>query len=185
MGADRQREAQIRLERDYLAGKFSADEYTRLRQALHEGDFMGDAAVAEPELASWGSRAAALLVDAFVVIGIVVVTVVASFAATDSVSDTLSGLLGFELFLLPGLYHWLMTGAWGQTLGKMAVGIRVVRDADGSQVGYLRALVRVASIWVLAFFFLPLVLAYLWPLWDRRNQTLYDKMARTIVVSGR
>jgi uncharacterized RDD family membrane protein YckC len=29
---------------------------------------------------------------------------------------------------------------------------------------------------------LPLLLAYLWPIWDRRNQTLYDKMAGTIVV---
>jgi uncharacterized RDD family membrane protein YckC len=30
--------------------------------------------------------------------------------------------------------------------------------------------------------FFPILLAYLWPLWDRRNQTLYDKMAGTIVV---
>ena len=32
------------------------------------------------------------------------------------------------------------------------------------------------------FFLLPLVLAYLWPLWDKRNQTLDDKMVNTIVV---
>jgi uncharacterized RDD family membrane protein YckC len=28
-------------------------------------------------------------------------------------------------------------------------------------------------------------LAYLWPLWDRRNQTLYDKMVDTVVVRVR
>jgi hypothetical protein len=27
-----------------------------------------------------------------------------------------------------------------------------------------------------------LLLAYLWPLWDKRNQTLYDKIVSTIVV---
>jgi uncharacterized RDD family membrane protein YckC len=32
---------------------------------------------------------------------------------------------------------------------------------------------------------LPLLLAYLWPLWDKRNQTLYDKMASTLVVRDR
>jgi uncharacterized RDD family membrane protein YckC len=28
----------------------------------------------------------------------------------------------------------------------------------------------------------PLLLAYLWPLWDERNQTIYDKFVNTIVV---
>jgi uncharacterized RDD family membrane protein YckC len=32
---------------------------------------------------------------------------------------------------------------------------------------------------------IPILLSYLWPLWDTRNQTLHDKMANTIVVRTR
>ena len=49
-------------------------------------------------------------------------------------------------------------------------------------MSYARAPGRVASVWLLAILWLPLLLAYLWPLWDARNQTLYDKLAGTIVV---
>ena len=61
----------------------------------------------------------------------------------------------------PSLYAWLMVGAWGQTLGKMAVGVRVVRSADAGRVSYLRALGRAASTWLLGLLFLPILLAYL------------------------
>jgi uncharacterized RDD family membrane protein YckC len=178
---EERQEAHDRLERDYLAGKLSADEYTQLRRALHEEAISG-VAPHEPVLASWGGRAAALLLDTFVLVIVIVVTAVASIALTGPVGDSASALVGLELLLLPGLYHWLMTGARGQTLGKMAVGVKVVRAADEARVGYLRALGRVVSIWLLGLFLLPLLLAYLWPIWDRRNQTLYDKMAGTIVV---
>ena len=47
----------------------------------------------------------------------------------------------------------------------------------------MTALGRVASIGGL--FVLPLLLAYLRPLWDKRNQTLYDTMADTVVVRVR
>jgi uncharacterized RDD family membrane protein YckC len=36
-------------------------------------------------------------------------------------------------------------------------------------------------LWILPF---GLLLSYLWPLWDSRNQTLHDKMANTIVVKS-
>lgn len=175
------REAQNRLERDYLAGKLTADEYTALRRALHEGT-ASTVEQLDPELASWGSRAAAFLLDTFVLVLAIIVTGIAALVAGGPVGDALSTLAGFELLLLPGVYHWLMTGAWGQTLGKMAVGLKVVRASDGARVGYLRALGRVASIWLLGLLLLPLLLAYLWPLWDRLNQTLYDKIAGTVVV---
>jgi uncharacterized RDD family membrane protein YckC len=74
---------------------------------------------------------------------------------------------------------------WGQTLGKMALGVRVVQAADGERVGYGRALARVACVWVLGLFVVPLLLAYLWPLWDERNQTLYNKLVDTAVVKVR
>jgi uncharacterized RDD family membrane protein YckC len=172
---DQHQDAKARLERDYLAGELSADEYTRLRRELHESvsGAISPALPTEFPLASWGRRAAALLLDAFIVV--VGLTVLEGF----SLGEVLA------IILLPVLYHWLMVGVWGQTLGKMALGVRVVRATDAGRVGYSRALGRVACIWVLGVLVLPLLLAYLWPLWDKRNQTLYDKMVDTVVVRVR
>jgi uncharacterized RDD family membrane protein YckC len=174
---DDEQDARARLERDYLAGALSADEYMRLRRELHEGvsPSVPHAPSTELRFASWGRRAAAWLLDLLLWIAVVVLTL--------GLGGELS--LFFAVVLLPALYHWLMVGARGQTLGKMALGERVVRAADGGRVGYARAAGRVASFWMLGFFVVPLLIAYLWPLWDRRNQTLYDKMVGTVVVEVR
>jgi uncharacterized RDD family membrane protein YckC len=168
-------QAQARLEADYMAGKVTADEYTERRHALRAGIPLPHDAPPEPSYASWGRRAAALVIDSLILLVVIVVEVV--------VTNSLFGYRSF--FVISFAYSGLMVGRWGQTLGKMALGIRVLRAADQGRVTYPRAAARVASTWVLAVFTLPLLLAYLWPLWDPRNQTLYDKMAGTIVVRAR
>ncbi|MBA3433620.1 MAG: RDD family protein [Actinobacteria bacterium] len=184
MDPEELREAQASLERDYLAGAFSADEYTRRRRELHASGLAQPAGgpVSDARLAGWGRRAAALVLDSLLIVVFIFVTSIWAFATADLAAGT---LLLFVLFLFPWLYQWLMVGRWGQTLGKMALGTRVVRASDCGRVGYARAAGRAASVWVLGIFGLPLLLAYLWPLWDERNQTLYDKMAGTIVVRVR
>ena len=193
-------DARERLERDYLAGAISADEYTRLRRQLHDSDSRseippdhgsppgraaGDSLAGLP-LAGWGRRASAYVLDWLLLIAVIAVISVWTFTTTDPVTDEPGGAQAVVFFVavvfLPSVYQWLMVGKWGQTLGKMALGVRVVRGEDAGRVGYARAAGRVASAWVLGFFVLPLVLAYLWPLWDKSNQTLYDKMVNTIVV---
>jgi uncharacterized RDD family membrane protein YckC len=211
MDPEQYAEAVERLEQAYLAGGMSADEYTRQRHALeeqasahkHEPErarvrepmppeppslsvmpATGDPVTGAP-LASWGRRAGGWFVDLLVYIAAIVVTFVFAVAteSSDSAVDAVAGLLVFVVwFLGPTIYAWLMVGARGQTLGKMAVGIKVVQSSDAGRVSYLRALGRAASTWLLGVLVLPILLAYLWPLWDRRNQTLYDKMAGTIVV---
>lgn len=202
-----------RLEQEYLAGGMSADEYTRRRRELEERastpeDVPEEPVVREPMppmhaperevrasgdpvtgalLASWGRRAGGWFVDLLVYVVAFVVTFVLALATEDATGevDAWAALLVFFVwFLGPSLYSWLLVGAFGQTLGKMAVGITVVQSADAERVGYLRALGRTASTWLLGLLFFPILLAYLWPLWDERNQTLYDKMAGTIVVRG-
>jgi uncharacterized RDD family membrane protein YckC len=203
-----------RLEEEYLAGGMSADEYTRRRRELEEraataqhdpepGVFRepmpplqpapsatrasGDPVTGAP-LASWGRRAGGWFVDLLVYIVAFVATFAFALATEDSATgevSTIAALLTFVVwFFGPTLYVWLMVGAFGQTLGKMAVGVTVVRSADAGRVSYLRSLARAASTWLLGLLFFPILLAYLWPLWDARNQTLYDKMAGTIVVRG-
>ncbi|MGH3065738.1 MAG: RDD family protein [Gaiellaceae bacterium] len=147
----------------------------------------GDDPVTGAHLASWGRRAAAWFVD-LMVIGFALWAASAALAFTteDSGTETITVAV---LLLGPPLYQWLMIGWSGQTLGKAVLGIRVARSEDAAGVSYPRALGRALSLWVFWTFGwlllgLPLLLAYLWPLWNRRNQTLYDKMAGTIVVEG-
>lgn len=198
--------ARERLELDYIAGALSADEYTRLRRRLHEQATSGssepepsaseepvrmpplprqDSSGIVPEhsdpvtgapLASWGIRALGWVIDLLAYIGMWIT--VAFFPLDD-------GLISVFVVFAPSVYQWLMIGRWGQTLGQMAVGIRVVRSEDVVAVSYLRSLGRAASVWALGLVLLPLLLAYLWPLWDRRNQTIYDKMASTIVIDAK
>jgi len=138
-------------------------------------------------LASWGRRAAAWFVDLMVLgFALWVAPFALAFTTEDSGTDEITVAV---LLLGPPLYQWLMIGWSGQTLGKAALGIRVVRSEDADRVSYPRALGRASSLWVFWTFGwlllgLPLLLAYLWPLWNTRNQTLYDKMASTIVVKG-
>lgn len=77
------------------------------------------------------------------------------------------------------LYFTLFTGDSGQTLGKMALGIRV-RRIEGSPVGYRCALLRTLG-YIVSFFF-GTFLGFLWALWDKNNQTWHDKIAGTIVI---
>jgi uncharacterized RDD family membrane protein YckC len=163
--------------------------------SLAEESALADPAdpLAKVELASWGRRAAALLLDGFVLfLGFMVLFAIA-LAVDPSFDETADPAAGDEvgvgwivlilgMLLGPALYAWLMLGAWGQTLGKMALGIRVVRADDTNRIGYLRALGRVGSVWLLSLLYIPLLLSYLWPLWDSRNQTLQDKMASTVVI---
>lgn len=80
------------------------------------------------------------------------------------------------------LYYWLLTGYWGTTFGKRALGIWVVRS-DHSKASLraclARAAVFVAGAEILALFFAA---DNLWLLGNPRRQTLHDKAAGTIVV---
>jgi uncharacterized RDD family membrane protein YckC len=76
-------------------------------------------------------------------------------------------------------YVMLEGGPKGQTVGKMAVGIRVLDLAQGGPIGYGRAFIRyigrIAS-------FVPLFLGYFWMMWDKEKQTWHDKFAGSVVV---
>jgi uncharacterized RDD family membrane protein YckC len=93
-------------------------------------------------------------------------------------------------------YYWVQHAAWGATVGKLALGMRVVRAEDRSRVGVLVAGVRAVAFLAgpAIFFFgypLSLVGGILWaadaglPLLDARAQSLHDKLAGTIVVRRR
>lgn len=96
--------------------------------------------------------------------------------------------------ILQFLYVVVLIGARGQTLGMMAAGIRLRDLRSGSAtISYRQSLTRalvVTGLSIVAFYLSPifllvLVLDYLFPLWDKENQTLHDKAARTVAVLER
>jgi uncharacterized RDD family membrane protein YckC len=104
----------------------------------------------------------------------------------------LLGMFGIAL-----VYYWVLQALWGATVGKRALGVRVVRASDRSGIG-----VRQAGIRTVAFLVGPALLmllvtpinivgGVLWaadaglPLLDPQAQSLHDKLAGTIVVRRR
>jgi len=69
--------------------------------------------------------------------------------------------------------------AGGQTLGKMAVGIRVVPDGDGSSLDLARAFLR-TLMWLLLA--VPAGLGFATALFSRDHRGLHDRFAGTRVV---
>ncbi|MFI7010206.1 RDD family protein [Streptomyces sp. NPDC050145] len=106
----------------------------------------------------------------------------------DAMTDFYAGIIPVMLGMLVVvfLYEVLMTAFAGGTLGKLAVGIRVLKVDDGRKPGLASALLR----WVI-----PVVgifacgigqlLVYLSPFWDKsgRMQGWHDKVASTVVVN--
>ena len=140
------------------------------------------------QLASWGRRLAALLVDGMILGGVVLATLVSAGVPLEDINTTIlegSSLALILIFILPkAIYDTAMIGSRNQTFGKMALHIKVVDEADrATPIGYARAFTRwfsTAFLW--ALFTVPGVLDHLWPLRDRRRQTLHDKFARSVVV---
>ena len=143
--------------------------------------------VDEQQLASWGRRLAALLVDVIVLVVAISVALVAAGMPADELRDRVENgetLLIIVLFLIPeAIYYTWMVGSRSQTVGKMALGIKIVDAESRAPIGYLRAFRRWLSTAALrALFWIPAIVDHLWPLRDRRNQALHDKFARSVVV---
>jgi uncharacterized RDD family membrane protein YckC len=84
------------------------------------------------------------------------------------------------------VYYWVLTGYWGTTIGKRALGCWVT-EADGRSPvslrrAFLRALVFVAGGELVPPFF---VTDNVWLTADPRRQALHDKAAGTLVVRHR
>jgi uncharacterized RDD family membrane protein YckC len=96
------------------------------------------------------------------------------------------GLALVAVVILETLYYWLLTGLWGTTVGKWAVGTWVVSSATWAKPGmgaaFLRALVFVVGPAIIGLFFL---VDNLWLLWDHDRQCLHDKAASTLVVKAK
>src|SRR5438552_2804664 len=133
------------------------------------------------DLASIGRRFGASFVDGLLMwIPIAVMIAVVGFASATSAR--VNGVWNFW-FLVPTLvavsYQALMLAARGQTLGKMALKVKVV-NADGSPITTGQAWGREITRAVLGFLY---VIDYIPAFFTKEKTTLHDLAAKTRVVN--
>lgn len=93
-------------------------------------------------------------------------------------SEVFKATITVFMLALTSAYYVVLHAALGQTVGKMATRIRVVR-MDGGPVPAGAAIVRYVGYWVSA---LPFLIGYLMVGVRRDKRALHDLMARTRVV---
>jgi uncharacterized RDD family membrane protein YckC len=133
-------------------------------------------------LANWPQRVGAYLVDLLVVV--VPATIGVGLLSPDNPSGT-SALVGSILCLLAiGLWiynRWILAGRTGQSWGKQALGLKLLRMDNGQPIGGAMAGLR--DLLHIVIDGLICDLGYLWPIWDSRRQTLADKIISTVVIA--
>ncbi|MDT0457632.1 RDD family protein [Streptomyces sp. DSM 41527] len=154
--------------------------------------------------ASWGARLCAMLIDGLIVglvpgilyaIGFGMITAStskinscayddlscrteASSAGPPAIAFLLIGIAALAA-MAAGIFMLIQEGNKGQTIGKKAMSIRVVREDTGQPLGFGMAFVR-----RLAHFLdsIACYVGWLWPLWDDKAQTFADKAVGSVVV---
>ncbi|MER6083696.1 RDD family protein [Streptomyces sp. NPDC013157] len=127
---------------------------------------------ATPPYANWGQRFGGTIVDGLVFLVPYILVLFSSKAAV-------LGIIGGLAILGLAIWQLIMEGRTGQTIGKKALGIRLVKEATGQPIGVGMAFVRrIAHI----LDSLACYLGWLWPAWDAKRQTFADKVCGTIVI---
>jgi uncharacterized RDD family membrane protein YckC len=150
-------------------------------------------------LSGWWRRVGATVIDAVIIGAAATVLLVPLGIGAASVDGDAgvgavigAGIVTLLLFLvLAFLYAPLMMARTnGQTLGRMATGIRVVR-AGGEPMTFGFAALREIAVKGLLVgiagnvtFGLAGILDVLWPLWDEQHRALHDMVVNTRVVEA-
>ena len=131
-----------------------------------------------------GRRVLAIIVDGLVlgVLFWVLSLIFGTSSAEGGMASASLGTLGTLLYLILAFaYFTLLEGNRGQTLGKMLLGIKVVREDNGEVPGLGAAAIRTVLrlIDVLPFAY---IVGYISILVTSKNQRLGDMAANTLVV---
>ena len=145
---------------------------------------MGTNNTGQLDLSHWALRLVAFIVDSIIIL---IPTYIIWFAITIAVIFTgfffIYGfwLIYFFLFgILEVLYFTILDTAWGGTVGKRVLGLRV-QMVNGGKVDFGKAFIRNISKIYPLFVFLDWLVAVVTPGTDRR-QKYTDRIAGTTVV---
>lgn len=145
----------------------------------------GDAVVLELRLAKLASRSLALAIDVALQLGLVIAGTLALAGVVSFVDDALAAAIGlvFYIAVVIGYPVAFETATRGRTLGKMALGLRVVRE-DGGPIRFRHAFVRgllgVVEIWLTVG-----SVALIASLASAKGKRLGDYLAGTVAVRER
>ncbi|MFD0685086.1 RDD family protein [Actinomadura fibrosa] len=119
--------------------------------------------------------------------------------APDDIYDIPRLMIGYAITFVLGFAYYVVAHArWGQTVGKRAVGIRLVRASDLGAVGWGQVCARQGFVYLFSIgtavlnllgpfggvLGLVALLDNAWILWDQRRQAVHDKVAGTVVVKA-
>jgi uncharacterized RDD family membrane protein YckC len=134
-------------------------------------------------LANWLQRVGAFLID-WLIVAIPVAIAIAILAPSNNSASGGTALVSSLLYLVAAgvqIYNrWILQGRTGQSWGKQALGLKLLRMDNGQPIGGGMAFVRDLAHLLDG---IPCYLGYLWPLWDNRRQTFADKVCNTVVIA--
>ena len=153
------------------------------------------------ELASPGARLGARIIAIVIMVAVAIVLFIVTLASAfglnsddSTISDDEAAATAVGSFLVMALaltaigvlYEVTMIALKGQTLGKMATSIKVIRADNGLLPGWGKSIGRwiiPAALGVIPFVgWLLSLLVYVSLTWDRARQGWHDKAAATLVV---
>jgi uncharacterized RDD family membrane protein YckC len=145
----------------------------------------GEAVLLDLRLAKLASRSLALAIDLVVQVGALFVGTFLIVGTATFVDDALAAAIGlvFYLIVIVGYPTAFETLTRGRSLGKMALGLRVVREDGGPtrfRHGLLRALMGVVEIWLTLG-----SVALITSLASTQGRRVGDFLAGTVVVRER
>ena len=124
------------------------------------------------QYANWGQRVGSALID-----------YVAPFIVAY-VIYLINKPLGVIVYLVAIAWAFYMAyqgGATGQSFGKKQLGLRLVGEQTGQNIGGGMGIGRYL-LHILDG--IPCYIGYLWPLWDSKRQTFADKIVKTVVIKA-
>ncbi|MGW6401811.1 RDD family protein [Streptomyces sp. NPDC055134] len=145
----------------------------------------GEAVALELRPAKLPSRALAVVIDLVVAFTVYIVVTMGIVASTSSLDQAAAAAVAVATFLLVlvGVPIAVETLSHGRSLGKLACGLRVVRD-DGGPIRFRHALVR-GAVGVVEILMTFGVVACIASLVSERGRRLGDVFAGTLVVRER
>lgn len=136
------------------------------------------------EYAGFWVRLGAHIIDQIIlsIIGWIICFIILSLVSGDLTAEdyvdfraSLVAIIGFILEVTYYVAFWIWRG---QTPGKIAVGIKVIRT-DTSSISLGRSVLRYIGYIISSLIFM---IGYLWIVFDSRKQGLHDKIADTYVI---
>jgi uncharacterized RDD family membrane protein YckC len=146
----------------------------------------GEAVPLEMRLAKFPSRALAITIDLVVLFVVALVFVMIIGALAPELDQALGSAvtLTFGVALLVGVPVGVETLTRGRSLGKLALGLRVVRD-DGGPIRFRHALTRGLAGFFVDFYTTLGVGAVVSSLLSERGKRIGDLLAGTVVIRER